>query len=1074
VSITKISGLGSATICLLLLAVIGFSYSHIRNTNDVLEANISIATPARDTLKQVDRLIADSAFQLLQYINRDPVVAADVLDLLNRLVASEKSLIAVVSPTRVGSGLKAHHAIRARTVFYSFLDEQENDPASDTSIALKTRIANELTNLRNSLSHVAKSVPERQRVFSEFRLLSNFLASTEAVLERFFNRSAVRITDVLSPVERSLTLLRKTQSGFGGPDSHADHGHKDHRILTRLDLRQVVETVLTPIARYRASLFTFSDSVDASMDGTSLKLARVATELAMHSARHKIAQVTRKMDIVFGEYQSDSIAEGQRDQRIFIFIACIGIVAAIFVTLLVQRRITTRLTIVSDGARRISGGDLQSRIEITESDGLGELAGEFNSMADALLARNRQITDTQHELENLNRDLEHRVEARSAQLRDSEQRLDQLVESTHEGFWFIGLDGKTTDVNPAMCRMLGRPAEEIIGKTIYNFVDANNKKAFHEQIAKRKAGEASAYEIALRRPDGSNIPCLNNATPLFTSEGEMIGSVGIWSDISEIKETHRILKIEKERADESSKAKSQFLATMSHEIRTPMNGVLGMANLLIRTRLDTKQQHFAERIKRSGEALLDLLNDILDISKSEAGRVELDLADFELPRLLLEVDALMQSKARGKGLDYVTDIAPGTPMLFKGDLGRIKQILFNLVGNAVKFTTSGHIEISVSHRPLGGDFCKLRFEVNDTGLGIEEDKLDKIFEKFSQADASTTREYGGTGLGLAICRDLVQLKGGEIGIESAPGKGTTFWFDLTCEISRTNSAPVAPREVAPPPPAENAAARPFRILLAEDNPVNQEVAVAVLEDGGHQVTVVENGADAVTEVQNASYDIVLMDMQMPVMDGITATMAIRGLAGGVSRIPIVALTANAMVGDREKYLVSGMNDYVSKPFDPDELLATIRQWVDGGAGDDAPVLVQGTGQAGDDVGAAVLDPSIVEPLRNAKPEFWKRLVGVYMDTTPANLEKLEKLEHALAEADCPAVRMVAHTMKSSSANMGTMRLSDLCRRLEAAAVEERLETGAALFADLRREFDSVAAALARDREPDPSVERSVV
>ena len=652
--------------------------------------------------------------------------------------------------------------------------------------------------------------------------------------------------------------------------------------------------------------------------------------------------------------------------------------------------------------------------------------------------------------------------------------MQSLLESTHEGFWFVDLDGKTTDVNPAMCRILDRPREEIIGKTIFDFVDADNERIFHEQLAKRKTGESGGHEITLRRPDGSNIPCLNNATPLLTSEGEKIGSVGIWADITGIMETQRVLEIAKERADESSKAKSEFLATMSHEIRTPMNGVIGMANLLIRTRLDSKQQHFAERIKRSGEALLDLLNDILDISKIEAGRVELDIADFELPRLLLEVDSLMQSKARGKGLEYVTDIAPATPMLFKGDFGRIKQILFNLIGNlignAVKFTASGHIEISVSHRRLGGDFCRLRFEVSDAGIGIEEDKLDKVFEKFAQADASTTRKYGGTGLGLAICRDLVQLMGGEIGVESEPGKGSTFWFNLTCEISRTEDTAVASRDVVPASPAKNAAARSFRILLAEDNPVNQEVAVAVLEDGGHEVTVVENGSDAVTEVQNASYDIVLMDMQMPVMDGITATMAIRGLTRDVSRIPIVALTANAMVGDREKYLVSGMNDYVSKPFDPDELPATIHHRVDGVAVGDEPVLVKETAEAGDDAGAGALDPSIVEPLRNAKPEFWKRLVGVYMDATPDNLKKLE---HALAEADCAAARMVAHTMKSSSANMGAMRLSDLCRQLEVAAVEEELETGAALFAEVRREFDRVAAALSRDGETKRSAEKSM-
>ena len=453
-SITKISGLGSATICLLLLAVIGFSFSYNRDTSDVLEANISIATPARDTLNRVDSLIADSAFQLLQYINRDPVVAADVLDLMNRMVASEKSLIDVVSRVRLGNESKTRYAIEVRTAFNSFLDEGENDPASDTSITLKTRVADELTNLRNSLSRVARSMPEHQAVFTELRLLSNLLASTEVVLERFFDRSAVNITDILNPVERSLSLLEKMAAGFARPDTHAAHSHSQHALFLRLNLQQVVEIVQAPIAKYRASLFTYGDSVNSGMDGTSLKVARDVTQLAMHSARHQIARLTRRMDKVFGEYQAESIAKGQRDQRIFLIIAFIGIVAAIFVTLLVQRRITSRLKIVSNGARRISSGDLESRIEITESDGLGELAREFNSMADALLARNRQITDTQHELENLNRDLDRRVEARSAQLRDSEQRLHQLVDSFVSGI-YIHEDFAPIFANQTLLDMFG-------------------------------------------------------------------------------------------------------------------------------------------------------------------------------------------------------------------------------------------------------------------------------------------------------------------------------------------------------------------------------------------------------------------------------------------------------------------------------------------------------------------------------------------------------------------------------------------------------------------------------------------
>jgi PAS domain S-box-containing protein len=1036
VSITKISGLGSAAICLLLLVVIGIAYSHNRATSDILETNISIATPARDTLKRVDGLIGDSAFQLAQFVNRDPIVADDVLDLLNRLVASEQSLSEAIARDNAGAGLPRRHGLLARTAFYSFQDEQENDPASDTTIALKDRVADELNNLRKTLSGIATSRSEGRVAIGEFRLLSNLLASTEAAVERFFNRSAIQILDVLEPVDRSLKLLQEMRSEIATPDIHAEHSHRQHNIFSRLDLGRTIGAVMDPIAKYRASLFTYGDSVDSHMDGTALDTARRATQQAMHSARLRLAQESRRMDVVFAEYQSESIATGARDERIFVVVALLGVVAAIIVTFLVQRRIRSRLEIVRQGARRISGGDLDSRIEIPETDGLGELAREFNTMADTLQARDRQISATQRELENLNRDLERRVEIRSAQLRESEQRLQHLIESTHEGFWFIDLNGRTSDVNPAMCRILGRPREEILGKTIFDFVDAENEKIFRNQLAKRKSGESSAYEIALTRPDGSNVSCLNNATPLYASTGEKIGSVGIWADITEINETHRVLEIEKERADQASRAKSEFLATMSHEIRTPMNGVLGMTNLLLRTDLDTEQHRFAARIKQSGEALLDLLNDILDISKIEAGRVELEVADFELPRLLLEVDAIMQSRALEKGLGYETDM----------------------------------VRIHVSHEHLGGDLRRLRFEVADTGIGIEAHKLNKVFEKFSQADASTTREYGGTGLGLAICRDLVELMDGDVGLESEPGQGSTFWFHVTCEISHGETPAEGPKRwVAELGAAAGEEARTLRVLLAEDNPVNQEIAVAVLEHVGHEVTVVENGAEAVAEVRNAPYDIVLMDMQMPVMDGIAATKAIRALPGDISRIPVVALTANAMVGDRERYMASGMNDYVSKPFNPDELLATISHWGDGpGGADPAPARAAeepaaSPGAAGEDV----LDRSVIDPLRDAKPDFWKRLVGIYMETAPDNLQKLES---ALSEADCPTARMMAHSLKSSSANMGAMRLSDLCRRMEAAAAEEKLEASADLLTEINREFENVSVALSRDRDSSPQAE----
>ncbi len=410
---------------------------------------------------------------------------------------------------------------------------------------------------------------------------------------------------------------------------------------------------------------------------------------------------------------------------------------------------------------------------------------------------------------------------------------------------------------------------------------------------------------------------------------------GFNSMLDQVQQRDQQLLDAKQAAEEANSAKSTFLAQMSHEIRTPMNGVLGIASLLSGTSLDARQTEFVRTISRSGEALLLVINDILDFSKIEAGKLELEKIPFCLRDIAEEAVGLFSEHANLKGLGMSCWVDPDTPPYVNGDPGRLRQVLMNLLGNGVKFTSEGQVDLAIFLEKSSEDRASLLFKVTDSGIGIRTDKLDKIFSAFSQADDSTTRKFGGTGLGLVICEQLVRLQGGRIGVKSKVDKGSTFWFTVDYKIEKN---PVFPLSESPTYSGEWLKKNRDRskhqlfeahILVAEDNLTNQIVTRGMLEKLGCSVDMVENGLEAVAAVKQSTYDLIIMDCHMPRMDGYEASEKIRqnGTANGDGHIPIIALTAYAIKGDQEQCLAAGMDDYLSKPCSEIQIEAVLKRWL---------------------------------------------------------------------------------------------------------------------------------------------------
>ncbi|MDP9486708.1 MAG: response regulator, partial [Actinomycetota bacterium] len=854
-----------------------------------------------------------------------------------------------------------------------------------------------------------------------------------------------------------------------------------------------------------------------------------------------------------------------------------------------------------------------------------------------LIAQMQDITErkeAEEEIRLLNESLERRVEERTAELKESEERYSLVVEGSNDGIYDWDLMEGDIFWNDRLFQILGL-SPQAFTPTLDAFLELirpEDREEFSERLAAHlEGGEEFEVEFGVRHASGEYRTCVTRGKAQRDENGRPFRMAGTLTDITERKraeeEIRRLneslenrveertaqlqdavfeleragenLRRAKEEAESANRAKSEFLANMSHEIRTPMNGVIGMTDLLLDTPLSEEQREYAGTIRLSGEGLLTVINDILDFSKIEAGEMRLETINFDLRTVVEDAVALLAERAREKGLELASLVDYDVPTALEGDPGRIRQILTNLVGNAIKFTEAGEVVLRAELVEEDPEWATVRISVRDTGIGMSEEQQGRIFESFSQADASTTRRYGGTGLGLTISRQLVHLMDGEIGLESEPGVGSTFFFTLPLrkQPDNTRSAPAsladlkelrvlivddnetnrrilreqtlswgmrsgeaedgvaalrelrtAAREGAPYdvaildmqmpgmdgielarrinadpavssthlvlctsigrrgdgeaarqaeieayltkpvrqselydaiatlmgiPAGGRAARAPLvtpnaprerqtgaRLLLAEDNPVNQEVAAKMLERLGYRVDVAADGLEALEALARNRYAAVLMDVQMPEMDGYEATAEIRRREASGRRTPIIAMTANAMEGDRQKALQAGMDDYLAKPVRQEELAEALDHWVARRATKVAPggvLAKEGVAEREANGEDGPLDQEVLAGLRElGDAGLLSKLAGIFLDDVPS---RLADLREAIEGGDARGVERAAHTLKGGSANMGAKGMAATCSELQKVGASGDLSRASGLLGTLEEEFGRVRPAL---------------
>lgn len=636
-----------------------------------------------------------------------------------------------------------------------------------------------------------------------------------------------------------------------------------------------------------------------------------------------------------------------------------------------------------------------------------------------------ELAQANDKLQNYNLNLELEVERRSMELVTSDIKYRTLIDNMSLGLIEVDNDHRILYSNDSFCEMIGYQREEIIGERADElFVPFQYRKRMKQQQANRITGQAGVYQVELLKKDGERIWVIISGVPILGNHGETIGSMGIHFDISELKKLQKELESAKMIAEAAQQAEKQFLANMSHEIRTPLNAIIGMTYLLGDTHLSPNQADFVSVLKSSADILQGLISDILDFSKIESGKFEMRARPFNLAEIIHSVCKTFALNLADQPVKMSCVFDPVIQQDLKGDDLALQQILFNLAGNAVKFTHEGQIQLKVDCISRENGWQTLRFAIKDTGIGIAPKDQEQLFQNYRQAKNDTRIIYGGTGLGLAITKQLLELQGGEIWLESELGVGTTFYFQITYQIwekAKVSAMPVL--KTSPPPTYADK-----KILVVEDNAMNRKYITTLLNKWTYPYDLVANGAEALHLTGQHQYDLILMDLQMPVMNGYDATMQIRNTENLNQQVPIIALTASAIQKDKKKAMELGMTGFLAKPFTPEQLQKVIQDCLENRVSVES--IDKEIESENKRPSRLLMDKEYLMNIYMGDREYALEMFELFLDY---GLQEIEKLSEKVTEKKWPEVKHYAHKVKPSLGMVGFPALHKHLEALEKAA-----------------------------------------